>query len=867
MSARPVFLLLLPVLAAVPLLALGSEAVPPAEAPASEAAEPAEAASPPPAAPPEAPEPPALPPAELSFQIEALVLPSRVAGQQLVLTDAAGGRERDVTGLAVFEVRPEGVVAVDSRGYLTPLGDGEAELFATLPGTSGEPASLRVSVSGFEIDPPVHFSQDVVAVFTKHGCNGGGCHGKSGGQNDFRLSLFGYEPWHDHDWLVREARGRRLSPAAPEHSLVLMKATGELPHEGGIRLEKGAPDYETIVRWIRQGMPDDPEDAPRVERIEVFPSDRVADPHSGQQLAVTAWLSDGSRRDITRLAIFEANQEDMAEVDEFGHVTLLDKTGTASIMVRFQEHVDVFRATVPLGVEMPALSGPANFVDEHVFAKLTMLGLPPSGPAGDAVFLRRVTVDIAGRLPTAEESRAFLASADPDKRETKIDELLDSADYAAYFAQKWAGILRNKRAKDTYQRGTYGFHDWLREAMQDNLPYDRFVAELITASGEIGRNPAVGWFRAVPDQNEHMQDIAQVFLGIRMQCAQCHHHPYERWSQDDYYAFSAFLSAVGRKPGEQPDELVVHHRHVVATMQNPNTGVELRPAPLGSEPLEIPAESDPRRELASWLVSEDNTWFAKMLVNRYWKHFFGVGLVDPEDDMRVTNPASHPELLDALAGHFVASGFDLKELVRVLCRSRTYQLSAVPNEHNLADTQNFSRYYPKRLQAEVLLDAVNTVTGSRDTFRNQPEGIRATWLPDDKFNADSYFLSVFGRPEMDSACECERVADANLAQSLHLINSDTMHEKLGGEGGRAAALAAERDRSDEERVVEIYLNALAREPNRAELEAACAHLEKKRNRADAEGESAEEVVLRAEREAFEDILWALVNTKEFLFNH
>jgi len=815
------------------------------------------------------PSPPALPPSELSFQLDSVVLPSRVAGQQLVLTDVAGGGERDATAAAVFEARPGGVVAIDSRGYLTPLGDGEAEVVATLPGTSGPPTSLKVSVTGFGAEPPVHFTHEVVPVFTKHGCNGGGCHGKSGGQNDFRLSLFGYEPWNDHDWLVREARGRRLFPASPEHSLVLMKATGELPHEGGIRLEKGSPDYETLTRWIRQGMPYDAGDSPAIERIEVYPSERVAAPHSGQQLAVTAWFRDGSSRDITRLAIFEANQEDMAEVDESGHVTLLDKTGTASVMVRFQEHVAVFRATVPLGVEMPETPPPANFIDEHIFSKLSMLGLPPSGLADDATFLRRVTVDIAGRLPTADESLAFFASEDPAKRAAKIDELLDTPDYAAYFAQKWAGILRNKRAKDTYQRGTYAFHDWLREAMRDNVPYDRFVTELVTATGEIGRNPAVGWFRAVPDQNEHMQDIAQVFLGIRMQCAQCHHHPYEKWSQDDYYAFSAFLSAVGRKPGEQPDEVVVHHKRVVATMQNPNTGVDLMPAPLGGEPLEIPAETDPRRELASWLTAEDNPWFARMLVNRYWKHFFSVGLVDPEDDMRVTNPASHPELLDALAEHFAAGGFDLRELVRTICNSRTYQLSAVPNDHNVADAQNFSRYYPKRLQAEVLLDAINAVTGSGDTFRDQPAGVRATWLPDDKFNADSYFLTVFGRPEMDSACECERVADANLAQSLHLINSDTMHEKLGGDAGRAAALSEARDRPDADRVSEIYLHALARQPNEAEFAAARAHLEKKRARAAAEGGEAEEgsSLEQAEREAFEDILWALVNTKEFLFNH
>jgi hypothetical protein len=348
-----------------------------------------------------------------------------------------------------------------------------------------------------------------------------------------------------------------------------------------------------------------------------------------------------------------------------------------------------------------------------------------------------------------------------------------------------------------------------------------------------------------------------------MQCAQCHHHPYEKWSQEDYYSFAAFFSNVGRKPGEQPDEEIIFHKRGNATMQNPNTLNVLKPKPLGGDPLDLPVSEDPREALAAWMTSAENPWFAKMVVNRYWKHFFSLGLVEPEDDMRVTNPASHPELLDALAADFAKSGFDLKHLVRTLVKSRTYQLSAVPNEHNLADTQNFSRYYPKRLQAEVLLDSINFVSKAGDSFKNQPAGVRAVFLPDDKFNEDSFFLSVFGRPEMDSACECERVADANLAQSLHLINSETIQGKLGGDAGRAAALAGAKDRPDPERLGELYLHALAREPRPAELKAAGAHLAKKRTAAGADPAA----LAKAEREAFEDILWALVNTKEFLFNH
>ncbi|NNE93473.1 MAG: DUF1553 domain-containing protein [Verrucomicrobiales bacterium] len=786
------------------------------------------------------------------------------AGTQLIISNSAGKYEADLTDKVTFSAEPANVVNIDKRGYVTPAGNGTATI--TAKAETGAPVTCKITVKEFEKEQPVDFVNDLVPVFTKHGCNGGGCHGKSGGQNNFRLSLLGYEPWNDHDYLVRESRGRRISPAAPEHSLIVMKATGEIPHEGGIRMEKFSPDYEMITRWIKQGMPYTAEDAPKVERIEVFPKDRIATPHAKQQLAVTAFFSDGSKRDITRLAIFEANQEDMAEVNEFGTVELHDKTGTTSVMVKFQEHVDVFRATIPLGAEMKNSPEPKNFIDEHILKKLTLLGLPPSEVSDDATFIRRVTVDIAGRLPTVEETKAFLVSNDPDKRAKHIDSLLDSPDYAAFFAQKWAGILRNKRSKETYKRGTYSFHEWIKTSLAENRPFDEFVTELVTASGEIGENPPVAWYRAVKDNKEQMQDVAQVFMGIRMQCAQCHHHPYEKWSQDDYYGFTAFFTAVGRKAGDAPDEEIIYHKRTTAQMANPNTKVVLKPRPLGEEQLEIPPTADPRFELASWMTSPENPYFAKMLVNRYWKHFFSRGLVEPEDDMRVTNPATHPELLADLAGSFTQSGFDLKELVRTICNSQTYQLSALPNEHNVADSQNYSRYYPKRLQAEVLLDAINVVSNSSEKFTGQPIGVRATYLPDDKFNSQSYFLTVFGRPEMDSACECERVADANLAQSLHLINSDTIQNKLSNANGRAVQLAKATERPDNERLTELYLYALARNPKPEEIAAAQAHLNKKRTAAAAD-EKDKLTPAIAEQEAFEDILWALLNTKEFLFNH
>jgi len=794
---------------------------------------------------------------------DAFTLIGPDARQQLVVTSEQPGQgPKDVTEHATFKVEPAGIVEFIDPGFLKPVADGKARIVAEAPGAL--PASIEVVVSSAKTAPPINFTNEVVPILTRYGCNGGGCHGKSGGQNGFRLSLLGYEPWNDYEYLLHEDRGRRLFPAAPEYSLLLTKATGEIPHGGGARMDKGSHDYNFLVRWIQQGTPYGKETDPTITHIDVFPRERTAAPGATQQLSVTAYYSDGATKDVTRAVQYEANQEEMAEVSEHGLVETKALPGSTSIMVRFQEHVGVFIANIPLGapVTTPA---PKNFIDEEVFKKLTLLGLPPSELSDDANFLRRVTIDVAGRLPSLDETKAFLASTDADKRKKKIDQLLDSPEYADWFANKWASILRNKRSKDEYARGTYAFHDWLRANLFSNKPFDSMVGEILTASGEIGQNPPVAWYRAVSDQKEQMQDVAQVFLGIRMQCAQCHHHPYEKWSQDDYYSFTAFFSTLQKKPGEAPGEEIIFHKRKTAGMQNPKTRELMKPKPLGSEPLTIADERDPRFELSDWMRDKENPFFARMLVNRYWKHFFGRGIVEPEDDMRVTNPATHPELLDGLAQHFVKSGYDLKELVRVICNSHTYQLSANPNEHNLNDRQNYSRYYPRRLPAEVLLDSINDVASTNETFRGQERGTRAVSLPDDRYNKDVYFLSVFGRPEMDSACECERTLDANLAQSLHLINSQTIQAKLVAAQGRAALLAAEK-LEDDPRVNELYLRAFAREARPDELATAKAHLAKKRAQAAAATDKkiTEE---QAVREGFEDILWALVNTKEFLFNH
>lgn len=796
----------------------------------------------------------------------SIQLSKRDDRQQLLVTRTdSDGQKTDVTRAADFVAEPEGIVHVDESGLVTPLANGTASVTARLDGLS---VTVPAEVTAIESRWPISFPNDVIPQLTKAGCNSGACHGTPSGKNGFRLSLLGFEPEGDHEFLTRESRGRRVFPTAPMQSFLLQKASGEVPHGGGARIKSSSDEFALLARWIAEGLPYGPEDDPVVDRIEVTPTARVIARGASQQLVVTAFFSDGTTRDITRVAEYKANQVDMCEVDHHGLVSIKDGTGTTSVMVRFQDHVGAFMATIPLGRPTPDIPEPANFIDRHIFARLKTLGLPPSEACDDATFLRRVTLDMTGRIPTLEETNAFLVSTDENKRAAKVDQLLDTVGYAQLFANKWSSILRNKSQGGLEQvsRETFGFHAWILASLNSNKPYDQFVTELLTARGNPGTNPAVSWYRAVSDTNDRMADISQVFLGVRIQCAQCHHHPYEKWSQDDYYGFKAFFTTVGRKEvRKMPEDDVVYHKRILAVAKNPNTNVDLKPTPLDGDVLEIPAQRDPRIDLAHWMTASDNPYFAKVLVNRYWKHFFGRGLVEPEDDLRITNPATHPELLNELATSFAESGYDLKHLCRTICNSRTYQRSSFPNEDNGDDEQNYARYYPRRLAAEVMLDAINDVAGAKNRFSRQPVGVRAVALPDDSANTQSFFLRVFGRPQMDTACECERTASADLAQSLHLINSDVMHGILATPNGRAYRISKEKERDDKTRITDLYLHALSRVPTENELQIALAHVERKKSRAaSSPGTLSPE---QAVKEAYEDIIWVVVNTKEFLFNH
>jgi hypothetical protein len=775
-------------------------------------------------------------------------LAGRDSYQQLIVTGHySSGQQRDLSRDVQYTLSESGIVEVDESGFVTPVSEGAVDIH--VQAAPGIDTSLSVRVTHIEQDLPVNFANEIVPIFTKYGCNGGGCHGKSGGQNGFRLSLLGFEPTEDYEYLVKEARGRRLFLSAPDQSLLITKAIAQLPHGGGQRIDPESPAHRLLRRWIEQGAPYGSEEDPVVTQIDIHPVERIMGRNADQQLSVVAHYSDGSTEDVTRMTQFDSNDTEMAEVSVTGLVATSELTGSVAVMARYQGHVAVFRATVPLGIPVEDLPASRNYIDDEVFGKLTALGLPPSPISDDATFLRRITVDLAGRLPTLEESEEFLTDSNPEKREVLIDRLLDSTDYADYFANKWSAILRNKRKTPQDRRATYAFHAWIRDSFLENRPYDQFVREIVASSGQADLNPPVAWYREVNDQAAQVEDTAQLFLGLRIQCARCHHHPFEKWSQQDYFGFSAFFAQVGKKKGTQPALDRIHHRPGIAQAKNPKNDEMVKPTGLGGETLDIPAHEDPREALADWMSDPENPFFAKALVNRYWKHFFGRGLVDPEDDMRVTNPASNPQLLDALAQDFIDHQFDLKHLIRTICNSATYQLSAEPNDWNRDDKQNFSRYYPKRLNAEVLLDAINQVTNTSTNFGGIPVGTRATQLPDNGFN--SYFLTVFGRPESSSACECERSSEANLAQSLHLLNSAEIQGKLTAGDGRAATLGADTEREHRGKIRELYLLSFSREPSEEELSIAVEHLEKT-------GDA---------KQAFEDIVWALLNTKEFLFNH
>ncbi|RUL89400.1 DUF1553 domain-containing protein [Tautonia sociabilis] len=786
---------------------------------------------------------------DLSIVPDEIHLTGSSARQQLVVTGNADGRTVDLSALVSFRSENPSVVSVDEHGVARPEGDGNTVIVAVL---DGEEARASVTVTGMSIARPVTFERDVMPLLTRLGCNSGPCHGKQRGQNGFQLSLLGFDPTFDHNALTKEARGRRVFPAAPEQSLTLLKATASLPHGGGKRIEPDSEEYRILRDWIASGMPRDPEGSPTVVGLDIWPPERSLAAGDQQRAIVTARYSDGSTADVTHLAAFQSNESAVVAVDDSGLIRAGDRPGEAAISARFEGHFATCSVTIPLEGEVPASLYDdlprSNVIDGLVWAKLRKLGLTPSPETDDSTFLRRAYLDAIGRLPSLEETRAFLDDPSPEKRASLVDRLLERPEYADYWATKWMDLLR----PNPYRVGikaVWNLDAWIRRAFRENMPYDEFVRTIVTAQGSTFSEGPSTIFRDRREPEELTTMVSQLFLGIRLECAKCHHHPFEVWGQDDFYGFAAYFAEVGRKgtglsPPISGGEEVIFASGKGA-VSHPLTGERMEPAPLFGEAPD--PDDDPRRALASWMTDPDNPYFARVIANRVWADLMGVGLVMPVDDLRATNPPTNPELLDALADEFVQSGFDLKHLIRTIMTSRVYALDSLPNDRNVADVRNYARHYRKRLPAEVLIDAICDVTGIPEEYDAAAPGTRATQIWTHR--VPSTFLDTFGRPDANQDPPCERTPDTSVTQVLHLMNAPSLHAKITHEDGLAARLAAS-DRPPSAIVEELYLLLYCRRPTEEERSVALAVFD-------------EPGVDR--RRACEDLLWALLNSAEFLF--
>jgi hypothetical protein len=790
-------------------------------------------------------------PSALQLYPAQVTLRGQADRQRFLVTGVVAGRPADLSRTVQYHSESPAVVRVDAAGVATPVADGTGTVVATF-GKLQARATVQVVEGTFQ--RPIDFERDVVPVLTRAGCNAGACHGKARGQNGFQLSLLGFDRDFDYGAIVKEARGRRVFPAAPEQSLLLLKPTGQLPHGGGKRLRLDEPAYAILLQWIREGLPRSQPNTAILQHITIEPSERILSTHGEQQLVVTGHYSDGSQRDVTHLTTFQSNESVIAAVNPDGLVQASPLPGEAAIMARFMEKFAVCNVVIPLAgqvaPEVYARLPRNNFIDGLVWEKLQQLGITPSEPAGDATFLRRAYLDAIGRLPTPAETRAFLADPATNKRERLVERLLQRPEYADYWANKWADLLR----PNPYRVGikaVYNLDAWLRAAFRRNMPYDQFVRELITARGSTFHNGATVIHRDRPDPPEITTLVSQLFLGIRLECAKCHHHPFEVWSQDDFYSLSAYFARIGRKgTGLSPPISGGEQMFFTAKqgdVRHPVTNQVLPPRPLFGKNRTDPDAGDRRQALAAWVVSDDNPYFARVLVNRVWADLMGRGLVEPVDDLRATNPPSNGPLLDALADRFRRERYDLKKLLQTIMTSYAYGLSSNPNERNVADTRNYSRHYRQRLRAEVLLDAVCDVTGVPESFPAMPEGSRAMSLW--TFRSQSVFLDSFGRPDPNQDPPCERTSDPTVVQALHLMNAPGLHHKIIDDAGRAAKLAAGKKAPDEI-VDELYALVYCRPPTEEERHV-CLELYQEKD--------------ATRRRVTEDLLWALLNTPEFLF--
>ncbi|MEQ8784701.1 MAG: DUF1553 domain-containing protein [Pirellulaceae bacterium] len=764
-------------------------------------------------------------------------------------------RAEDLTHAAVYASSDEKVVTVSDTGRLLAVGDGKAVIKVTVNKNTRD---VPVTVTGVKERPEIGFASHVRPILNKQGCAGAACHASQFGKGGFKLSVFGYDMRADHTAMARDEVQRRVDLFRPDESLVLKKPTMQTPHGGGLRLRKGSVDYQVLRAWIETGAAAPAKDTVEVERLEVTPAHRVAVVDAQQQLRVEAIYSDGSRRDVTAWARFDSMDDGLLAVDVDGLVRVTGK-GQAPIMVRYEGQAEIATFVVPYADSIQLADWENNnFIDELAAAKFRELGIEPSPLCDDATFLRRAFLDATGSLPTAEETLAFLESTEPDKRARLVDQLLGLTGdpkldlyndrYAAYWTLKWSDLIRNN-SNDLGEQGMWALHNWIKEAFRTNMPFDKFVRELVTAKGSIYMNGPANYFRVNKDTTALTESTAQLFMGVRLECAKCHHHPFERYSQADYYSFASFFSRVGTKNSEEfglfgREQVVVVRSS--GDVRHPRTGELMKPTTLDGDTHDDPL--DRRIPMAQWLTSKENTFFARSVVNRYMGYLLGHGLVEPIDDLRLTNPPTNVALMETLAQDFADNDYDLKHLMRTIMTSRLYQLSSELTPDNASDRRFYSHYQVKRLPAEPLLDAVDQVTGVQTKFKNLPPGTRAIELPDAEY--PNYFLATFAKPRRASVCECERTPDENLAQALHTLNGDILAGKIADKSGRVAKLMA-AEKSHEEIVEALYLATLCRRPSEAEFEASREFLKDS----------------PSPLQCYEDLLWALCNSKHFLFNH
>jgi len=764
------------------------------------------------------------------------------------------GTVRDLSAVAAAKVEPAGIVELQDGLYLRPKKNGTSTVTIT---AGGKESKVAVTVAGMDQASPASFRRDVVAAMNVGGCNMGACHGTPSGKNGFKLSLRGFDPAADFLMLTREQFGRRTDKHDPKASLTLLKGVGAVPHEGGQRFSMGSVPAEMMIAWLGEGLKDDAPTLPPVKNVVVTPSARVLKaPAKWQQLAVNVTYADDKTRDVTRLTNFSSSDPSIADVNPAGLVEF-KRPGEVAILCRYLEEMISVRITYLEPREGFTWSNPPehNFVDTHINAKLKMMNILPSDVCTDDEFCRRAYLDCVGRMPTTEEVKAFLADKDAKKREKLVDKIVDLPEFSDFWALKWADVLRSSR-KTIQLKGSHTFQAWLREHFLKNTPMDAVVREIITSSGNSYANPPANYYRIAKDPQSLAETTAQLFLGVRMQCAKCHNHPFERWTQDDYYGMAAWFARVRTKPeptiGTKPAgatpgaEVVFVSRDGEVTQ--PRTGKTMKPRYPGIGDVDVKPGEDRRNGLADWLTKPENPFFAKSVVNRVWFHLMGKGIVDPVDDFRDSNPSCNDELLDALAKDFAKNKFDMKLLVKTIMKSRTYQLSAQPTETNRDDNKYFSHAVTKLLTAEQLLDALCDATAMPEKFAGLPAGTRAIQLPDGEVNHP--FLKTFGQPARELACECERESDGNLAQALQLINGPTVNEKIRNPNNRLGKLLAAK-MTDDDILTDLYYAALSRPPFDDEKKLALAHVAKGMDK----------------RKAWEDVLWALINTREFLFRH